>query len=108
MSSNSIAISRELLAAGVEEKTASAVAEAIVKHSDDRNATKVEILELEANLKDEINAMRNQLSKLEGKVDSLEAKLDSSRDETRSNIRLLTVIVVIGILVPYIERAFGG
>ena len=46
MSSNSIAISRELLAAGVEEKTASAVAEAIVKHSNDHYAAKVEILEL--------------------------------------------------------------
>ena len=35
MSSNSIAISRELVAAGVEQKTANAMAEAIVTHSDD-------------------------------------------------------------------------
>jgi septal ring factor EnvC (AmiA/AmiB activator) len=119
MSGNSIAISRELVAAGVEQKTANAMAEAIVKHSDERNATREDLVKMEATIKektqDEINALRNDISnvevkiaKLEARVDSLESKLDSFRDETRSHLRLLTVIVVIGILAPYIERAFGG
>ena len=100
----SIAISRELLAAGVEQKTANAVAEAIVNNSD----TKVEILELKADLREEINAMRNQLLKLEAKVDAEAKKSDMRFNEMNSRFNLLTIIVVIGILAPYIERAFGG
>ena len=66
MSGNSIAISRELLAAGMEQAIAAAVAEAIVTHSDERHATREDLVKMEATIKektqDEINALRNQLS----------------------------------------------
>jgi hypothetical protein len=112
MSGNSIAISRELLAAGMEQAIAAAVAEAIVTHSDERHATREDMVRLEANLQKQLLKLEAKVDsmgeRLDGRVDSLETKLDSFRDETRSNTRLLTVIVVIGILAPYIERAFGG
>ena len=93
------------MAAGVEQTTAAAVAEAIVKHSDESHATKVEILELKDSLKDEINALRNQLNKFEAET---KAENKALRREMNARFNLLTVIVVIGILAPYIERAFGG
>ena len=93
MSSNSIAISRELLAAGVEQKTANAVAEAIVKHSNDHYAAKVEILELKSSLKEENNALRNQLNAFQAEI---KAKLEGAEKKNDSRFNLLTIIVVIG------------
>ena len=45
-------------------------------------------------LKETFNALRNQVNTFQA--------------DTRARLNMLTVIVVIGILAPYIERAFGG
>jgi septal ring factor EnvC (AmiA/AmiB activator) len=122
MPGNSIAISRELLAAGVEEKTAAAVAEAIVTHSDERHATREDLVKMEATIKektqDEINALRNDISnvevnlaKLEAKVDAMGEKMDAEarRNDTRFNILggfMVANFAVVFALV--LQNLFGG
>jgi septal ring factor EnvC (AmiA/AmiB activator) len=122
MSGNSIAISRELVAAGVEQKTANAMAEAIVKHSDERNATREDLVKMEATIKektqDEINALRNDISnvevnlaKLEAKVDAMGEKMDAEarRNDTRFNILggfMVANFAVVFALV--LQNLFGG
>jgi hypothetical protein len=97
MSGNSIAISRELLAAGVEQKTASAVAEAIVTHSDERHATREDLIRLEANL-------QKQLSKLEAKVDA-----ETKKNDMRFNFIIgLLIALCAGVFVILLQLPFGG
>lgn len=67
MTANAFAISRRLVEKGVEKRTADAVAEEIVTHSDESLATKADIAEL----KGEIKALANQVKILTGLVAGL-------------------------------------
>jgi len=67
MTTNAIAISRGLVGAGIEQKAADAIAEAVVTHSDEHLATKADIAEL----KGEIKALAAQVKLLTGLVAGL-------------------------------------
>ena len=71
MTTNAIAISRGLVGAGLEQKAADAIAEAVVTHSDERFATKADIARLEGELKGEIRAVAAQVKLLTGLVAGL-------------------------------------
>ena len=64
MTTNAIAISRNLAAAGVEPKAADAIAEAVVTHSDESFATKADIARLEG----EIKALRSEIKGLANRI----------------------------------------
>ena len=67
MTTNAIAIARNLAAAGVEQKAADAIAEAVVTHSDESFATKTDV----ANV-------RNDIVRLEGKIEALAIQIKIS------------------------------
>lgn len=65
---HSLAISRDLEAAGIEKKHAEAIAGAVVTHSDESFATKADIAELKGEIKALSSEMRGQMNLLMGLV----------------------------------------
>ena len=85
MTANAFAISRRLVEKGVEKRTADAVAEEIVTHSDENFATKADI------------------ARLEGKIEALASEL-------RAQIKLLTALVIglyVGLALLFVDRLAG-
>ena len=81
MTTNAIAISRGLVGAGLEQKAADAIAEAVVTHSDEHLSTKADI------------------ARLEGKIEALAMQ-----------VKLLTGLVAglyIGLAVIFVDRLVG-
>ena len=68
MTINAIAISRRLAESGMDRKTAEAVAEEIVTHSDETFATKADIAELKGEIMGEIKSLAVQVKLLTGLV----------------------------------------
>jgi hypothetical protein len=112
MSGNSIAISRELVSAGLEEKTASAVAEAIVKHS---YSNEIGIENKLHNLENRFQSLEIQFaehraeSRAEFKAVRAEIKSEAKKNDMRFNIVIgLLVALCAGIFVIIMQMPFGG
>lgn len=73
MTTNSIAVSRNLVATGLELKAANAIAEKVVTHADETLATKTDLAKLEGEIK--LLATR-----MNTKFESLEASLKDQRN----------------------------
>lgn len=76
MSASAFAISRRLAERGVDKKTADAVAEEIITHTDENHATKADIV------------------RLEGKIESLAVRMEGKIETLASQIKILTALVV--------------
>jgi hypothetical protein len=97
MPGNSIAVSRELVAAGVEGKTADAVAKAIVKYS------------YQSGVENSLNRLENRVNSLENSLHSLEVQFAEYRAETKAQFYILSALIVapvVGVYAPILQRLF--
>ena len=76
MTTNAIAVSRRLAGAGMEKQAVEAIAEEIVTHSDQHPATRADI----AGIKQEIGALK--------------VELNAFKAEFRSQIKMLTRLII--------------
>ncbi len=103
MTANAIAISRNLVVAGLDKKAADAIAEAVVVHADETHATKADIAELRAETKADIAELR-----AETKADIAELRAETKADIAELKGEIKALVTQVRLLIGLVAGLYVG